>query len=132
MNQDAILRTIDKADKIGIEGVIELLQKPVSQFGADLDKIRAAWIGEFISSRSADGDTEKTLENMRAWFDRAPIVLRRMQMINVLDRVDLGDGYTKLDELIDMDQNEDETWTSTARPKNIGWALDDLIKVLWP
>jgi len=32
-----ILRTVDKVDKIGVCGVIDLLQKPAEQFGAGLD-----------------------------------------------------------------------------------------------
>lgn len=67
-----ILRTVDKLDKIGVPGVIDLLQKPAEKFGANLDPVRAELVGSFLNSRGATNG--ETLENLRAFFPHASLV----------------------------------------------------------
>ena len=121
---DAVLRTIDKCDRIGIEGVVALLQKPESAFGAGLDKITAQWIGQFLGTKGQNND--ETIANMRAWFARASLIQRRLDLMTSLESTDAGDGRTQWDNLIDTPPNGDQSWSNGGRPENIGWALDDI------
>ena len=114
---DAVLRIIDKGGKIGVEGVIALLQKPEAEFGAGLDQFRAEWIGDMCR---ADG-----LEGIKAWFDRAPIIRSRLCMMMALEKAVMSDGRTKWDQLIDMPQSPDNTWQVGMR-LDMAQALDDL------
>ena len=122
-----VLRTIDKADKIGVAGVVELLQRPVEDFGAGLDPVRAALIGRFLETK---GDTnEQTLANMRAWFDHAPQVMRRLDLAVTLDEIAVG-NRTALDVILALPARSDQTWSDGGRPANIGIALDDMIAAM--
>jgi len=116
-----ILRTVDKVDKIGVSGVIGLLQKPAEGFGAGLDPVRAELIGSFLNSRSATNG--ETLENLRAFFPHASLVVRRLRLLVLLEDME---GETAFDRLLAMRPNDDQTWTDGGRPANIAWALDDL------
>lgn len=123
------LRCIDKADKIGIPAVTELLQKPEHEFGAGLDSIRAGMVGLFLTSKGEDN--EKTLANLQDLLSRRlPEIRTRLGMLIELER-NSGDGQeTALDRLLSLSPNDDETWNNGGRPKNIGWALDDLVEAL--
>ena len=116
-----ILRTVDKVDKIGVCGVIDLLQKPAEQFGAGLDPVRAELVGSFLTARGATNG--QTLENLRAWFPRADLVTRRVKLLVLLEDME---GETALDRLLSLRPNDDQTWANDGRPANIAWALDDL------
>ncbi len=117
-----ILRTIDKTDKIGVDGVIELLQKPPEEFGANLLPHEAMLIGEFLRLDK--------LESFPAFLRRASMIRNRFEMMAELERNVHEDGRTSWDHLLDMRENEDETWRDGGRPKNIAWALDDLVAML--
>jgi hypothetical protein len=120
-----ILRSIDKHDKIGTDGVVALLQKPETEFGAGLDPVRAALIGAFLNARGPDNAA--TLANLQAFFLHATRVNRRLQLLVAMDR---GDGETALDRLLAMPPNANNTWENGGRPFNIAWALDDIADAL--
>ena len=126
--EEQLLRTLDKRDKIGIDAVIELLQKPLCEFGADLDPIRAGLIGKF--ARISSKDNFDTISEILEWFDHAPKVMNRFNLMVALEKIEITPGYTLCDRLIDMPPNEDQTWLDHGRPKNIGWALDDILAVI--
>jgi hypothetical protein len=60
-----------------------------------------------------------------------------LQVLREIDKFDkigldgvcamLGDGTTMWDRLLAMTPNDDETWERGGRPKNIAWALDDML-----
>ena len=120
-----ILRSIDKFDKIGRDGVIELLQKPEEEFGAGLDPVSAGLIGLFLDVSGSSN--EETIDNLKAWYNHALKVRTRVGMMVILEESVEPNGTTKWDRLIAMRQNEDETWRDGGRPKNIAFALDDMI-----
>lgn len=123
-----VLRTIDKFDKIGADGVEELLQKSQEEYGAGLDKVRAKMVVEFLTCKGETND--KTLENMKRWFRLMPIIKRRLDLIDYLETEEISPDYTKWDQLLDMPTNEDETWSGNGRPKNIAYTLDDILMFL--
>jgi len=124
-----VLRTIDKADRIGIPATVDLLQQPIAAFGADLDPIQASLIGLFLDTKEKDGDDP--IGHMRAFFSGAARVMARVDMMAFLDQQPPdADGKTALDRLLAIPQNDDETWNAGGRPKNIAWALDDLVRAM--
>ncbi len=122
-----VLRTIDKFDKIGRDGVVELLQKPVAEFGAALDPVRAGLIGLFMDVNGSSN--EQTVQDIGRFFGHAKKVGSRLEMMAVLEETVDDGGITAWDRLLDMPQNEDETWNDGGRPANIGWALDDILEL---
>lgn len=126
-----VLRTIDKADKIGINGVIDLLQKPTAEFGADVDPIRAAFLGMFLKTGELDGG-RRTLAAMENLLDRAPVVRDRLVLMEVLEEtiIDRENDRTLWDELLAMAPNRDMSWRNGGRPENIAWALDDIATLI--
>lgn len=127
---DQILRTIDKHDKLGTDGVVELLQKPPEEFGCDLDPIRAGLIGQFLDCKG--GDNSETLENMREYFSHARRVTARIRLMTAMEQDVEGRDTTPFDDFLAMPANDDETWRNGGRPKNIAWALDDILLKLFP
>jgi hypothetical protein len=126
--QIQVLRTMDKLDRIGTEGVVALLQKPPAEFGAQLDIIQAELIGLFLGTT---GETnEETIRNAEDFRSHAGKVMGRVEMMGFLEGHKVGDGETALDRLLAMPTNDDEVWSPGHRPKNIAWALDDLVSVL--
>jgi hypothetical protein len=137
--QTQVLRTMDKADKIGIAGVVEQLQRPAEQFGAGLTRTQARMIGAFMATKGADNYA--TLANMRAWFAEATafnaaittaaqdlMIVERCRLVNLLDdEIVFSDGTTGLDRLMAMPTNADQTWRDGGRPENIAWAIDDIL-----
>jgi len=124
MNDIQVLRCIDKCDKIGVDEVVMLLQKPDNEFGANLDAVRANLIGQFLQSRGSD---EQILQKMRDFFSHANRVMARLHMITFLENDEREDGTTGFDLLLNMRPNDDETWADGGRPKNITFAIDDII-----
>jgi hypothetical protein len=122
-----VLRTIDKHDKIGTEGVVALLQKPPAEFGASLDPVTAGLVGQFLSIKGATN--EETLDRLRSFFTHAGRVSSRLRLMAELERAETALGVTKWDELLDMPPNGNQTWDNGGRPENIGWALDDILDV---
>lgn len=124
--QIQILRCIDKADKIGRDGVVALLQQPAEDYGAGLDPVRANLIGLYLDTK---GETdEATIENLSKFFARASRVRARLDMMANLEEIEASDGTTAWDRLLAMPANTDQTWNNGGRPENIAWALDDLVK----
>lgn len=122
------LRTIDKFDKIGRDGVVDLLQKDTDEFGANLDPVSAGLIGLFLDT---DGATnEETLDNVKKFFKHAGRVRSRLQLMIALEETVDSDGKTKWDRLLEMQPNDDESWNDGGRPANIAWALDDMVEVM--
>lgn len=122
------LRSIDKFDKIGRGGVVELLQKPEEEFGANLDPVQAELIGMFLDVNGATN--EETLNNMAEFFQHAGRIRTRVDLMVLLDSSEDASGKTKWDHLLAMRTNEDQTWRDGARPANVAWALDDMVKAL--
>lgn len=116
-----ILRCIDKTDKLGKDGVVELLQKPLSEFGADLDPVFAGVVGMLLHA---------DLNSVRNVLLRASRVRSRLALIVLLDETQHEDKPTALDYLISMPTNRDNTWSNGGRPENIAWALDDILELL--
>lgn len=59
-----------------------------------------------------------------------PTVNDRLAMMARLEEKVIGPaGYTAWDAVLDMQANDDETWARGGRPRNIGFALDDLIEL---
>lgn len=123
-----ILRTIDKFDKIGRDGVVELLQKPAEEFGADLDPVRAAMVGLFLDSAVGDSN-EQTIANIERTMAHIAKIRGRLDLMCKLEDtvVDARAGETAWDRLLNMPVNADNTWTGRGRPRNVAWALDDLL-----
>ncbi len=119
----AVLRSLDKADKLGRAGVVELLQKPFDEFGANLDPITAELLGQYVDCSGASN--EQTLRKLNAFLPHAEGVRRRLDLIVLLDATPV-DGVTGWDFLLEMRPNEDGTWRDGGRPANIAWALDDI------
>ena len=127
---DQVLREIDKIDRVGIDGVRQRLTTgTVDESGArlpglGLSSMQAEIILSFVDQLFGSG-----VVGMRTWFNVVPC---RIQTMAVLKSVEIAPGYTLLDKLIDMPVTEDGFWSDGARPKNIGWALDDLAEILLP
>lgn len=123
-----VLRTIDKFDRIGRDGVVELLQKPEGEFGAGLDPVRAELVGQLFDTK---GQTNReTLENLTRYIKHAGRVGLRLRIMTYLETQEIKDGYTMWDRLIDMPTSPDETWQNGMRPENLGWALDDIAALI--
>jgi hypothetical protein len=123
-----VLRTIDKYDKIGEEGIEVLLQKPLEEFGANLDPIRAELITRFVAVKGVNNSD--TLDKMSKSLEHCGKVMARVNLMAALDSiVDCGEK-TAWDRLLETRRNDDETWTDGGRPANIGWALDDIIEAM--
>ncbi len=130
--QIQVLRTIDKLDKVGLEGVEKLLTTGLMDAsgsfipGCGLDPIQTHLLMGFLATKA---DTnEATLKAMSAWFDHAQQVRSRVDMMVFLEDTDIGHGRTAWDRLLETRTNADETWSEGGRPANIAWVLDDLIK----
>ncbi len=129
INQEIqVLRTIDKLDRLGLPEVIRLLGEKEENYGANLDKIQITVITDFFQ---VSGNTNKeTISNLKSFFAKTKLINERMSLIAFFENIIVEDGYTLWDYIIDIPTNEDETWSNGKRPKNIGWALDDLFKII--
>lgn len=121
-----VLRTLDKFDAIGRDGVVELLQKPAAEFGADLDPVQAGLVGLFLDCSGTSN--KQTIDKVKRWFANARNVRSRVDMMALLEGH--GEGETAFDRLLRMPANDDNTWSDGRRPRNIAWALDDLATAL--
>lgn len=113
-----VLREIDKADKIGRDGVFAMLTTGrTDASGAFVKGVgMQPFQAEFICSAVFGGGLDHT----------ARIVLR----VDLMAALDRGDGETAWDRLLSMPANDDETWRNGGRPRNIGWALDDIVAAI--
>ncbi|MEN0039851.1 MAG: hypothetical protein AAF764_00800 [Pseudomonadota bacterium] len=128
-----VLRTIDKMDKIGLNGVREKLQAPREEFGAELHPIQAELLCNFI--RPDDGPHGGcTIETLMARCKHLTLVSSRFKLIELLDgkATEDADGQTAWDRLLSMPVCARQSWENGCRPENIGWALDDLTQTILP
>ena len=123
-----VFRTIDKFDKLGKDGVIELIQKPVSEFGANLMPWQAVLIGEIFDTKGAFNN--ETLSNLSKYMKRVGMVSARFKLMTFLEENVGNDRLTAWDRLLGMKPNVNETWDFGGRPANIAWAIDDIIGII--
>lgn len=113
-----ILRSLDKHDRLGDEGVFELLttgrKDESGSFteGCGLSNSRAAFLVAFLN------------------VGKDNLIANRFWLMSKLEESETESGETQWDILLNMRVNEDNTWENYGRPNNIGWALDDLYKIL--
>lgn len=108
------LRTIDKVDRIGWDGVQKILTEPLPQ-GPGLHPTQAALLCGILKAKN--------------YITSAPMLLDRINIMTALDADTTKDasGRTAWERLLEMPANADETWNDGKRPANIAWALDDLV-----
>lgn len=96
-DRDAVLRTIDKFDKIGAAGVQELLGKGrLDASGAYIDGVglsadQAAPVVAFLTSKGADGGT--TLRNLREAIGASAIGLEGIAELETMADLFTASGY---------------------------------------
>jgi len=112
-----VLREIDKIDRLGLQTVQENLVNV-----AGVHPIQAIAIIRLFDGTFGDG-----LDSIEKWH---ATIGTRFDLMAMLESTPTENGYTAWDELLDMKQNQDQTWSDGGRPQNIGWALDDLVKML--
>lgn len=133
-----ILREIDKLDRIGLDGVCAMLGEGMEDSsgafnpGVGLLPIQVSMIRYFLEGYDKEKTNEEALDEISEKLDRLSKVKSRIDLMTILEDtiVNLETGETYWDRFISMNGNEDETWSKDGRPKNIGWALDDLIEGL--
>lgn len=124
-----VLREIDKLDRIGVDGVCAMLGDGVRDSsgafnkGVGLHPLQIGIIREFLE---IGGDNP--LGYLSEFFSKISLVRTRVALMAALEDTTLPDGSTAWDRLIAMRENEDNTWSDGGRPRNIAWALDDLIE----
>ena len=121
-----VLREIDKLDKIGPDGVRAMLTTGAMDASGAFNKGVGLhpFQAEFLIS-AISGNREDPLGHMRR-------LCNRMDMLVALEEtvLDAQTGETAWERLLAMPRNADETWGQNSRPANIGWALDDLVKIV--
>lgn len=123
-----VLREIDKWDKVGREGVKKRLTTGLTDesgaviAGVGLHIVQAEAIVALLDQRFGEG-----VNGMARWFN---LIGTRFALMTALEGISPSDGRTMWDDLIDMPVNDDETWSEGRRPKNIGWALDDIAEAV--
>ena len=124
------LRTIDKMDRIGLDGVCDLLAKPAEEYGAGLADYQVQMVRFFFapSSRSDDSGTV-SLDEMRSRLKHLYKVKSRLVMIALLEEGGEDGRETALDRLLAMRVSDDQSWSNGQRPANIAWAIDDLVQL---
>ena len=119
-----VLREIDKLDKVGPIGVFARLTAGLT------DTSGAAIEGAGLTNKQA----LIIMAGIASPISSSPVVRKvsgRIAMMVALEKIETDDtGYTAWDRLIDMPVNDDETWSEGRRPRNIGWALDDIVALL--
>lgn len=119
-----ILREIDKLDRIGPDGVKQMLTTGMTDSsgafnkGVGLDNFTADYLLAICSQSGP-----RCLENIVQLNSRINLMIK-------LEETVIEGNYTAWDRLIKMTPNQDQTWNNNGRPANIGWALDDLIEFI--
>lgn len=122
------LRTIDKWDKLGRDGVLALLQKDRAEFGSELQFWQAALLVDFIGSPTTGLDPKVIETKLR---DMTRIRSRFGLMAGLdSDATACPAGKTAWDRLIEMPTCKNQAWGNGCRPANIAWALDDIAAFL--
>lgn len=116
-----ILREIDKLDRIGIDGVYSMLTKGMLDKSVSFNK--GVGLHPFQSNFIIACITAKKLDFISQLFSRINLMV-------TLEKIQINENETAWDKLINMEQNKDNTWKNNKRPENIGWALDDLLRIL--
>jgi hypothetical protein len=120
------LRTLDKRDRLGVDATVELLQQDMP-VGPGLDPVRAELVKRFLVIGGGDG--AGVIEEIGSWFEEVRTVSLRLELMVALDSGQtMVEGKSAWDRLLELPPNADETWRDGGRPRNIGWALDDLIE----
>jgi hypothetical protein len=107
-----ILREVDKLDRVGAEGVFDRLTK-----GAKDES------GAFVPGVGLPAGKAALLLGMIA----GKPIIDRIAVMHALESHENPDGSTAWDEFLALPTNVDNTWRDGKRPKNIAWAIDDLI-----
>lgn len=130
MNESMLqaLRTIDKVDRLGVDGVRALLVKPLGgdDFGAGLQPWQAEILCRLLDLRSSPQAT--IIPDLMAYLRTVDRVAGRIRLMAVMEGLTVQ-AATVWDHLLAMPGNVDNTWgpDGKSRPANIGWALDDII-----
>lgn len=130
-----ILRQIDKFDKIGIDGVCAMLGDGLTDKsgafnkGAGLLPIQVSIIRLFLES----GREAKTYEEQLNAFAETEKHIRcahnRIELMAKLEESVIDEhGATAWDRFLALRPNADNSWSDGGRPKNVGWALDDILE----
>ena len=140
MDQQAVqvMREIDKLDKIGLDGVCAMLGDGLKDTsgafnkGVGLDPLRIGMIRLFFEESAAhEGSTnDQRLEQLEKAMGRVSQVRNRIDMMIALEEHIYADGSTAWDRLLSMPACDRDTWENGKRPKNVAWALDDIVKVI--
>ncbi len=110
-----VLRTLDKADRDAPLVIFEKLTTGHKDgSGAFIDGCGLT-NGQAIALIAFLGKDRKIA-------DRIDLMCRLEDAV-----IDDRTGETALDRLLTMPVSNDESWNDGKRPKNIGWALDDLM-----
>lgn len=123
------LRTMDKFDKIGAAGVVELLQKPFEDFGANLTKEQAEIIGFFVSLRGVDN--RETISNLVNLFSPNRRLPARLDLLDLLEATPHDEHGDWLGYYLALPANKDQTWGRGGRPANVAWMLDDMVRLVF-
>lgn len=97
-----VLRSIDKKDRIGIEGVFDLLtvgrkdQSGDWTPGVGLTSAQAGAIVAFLLSGEGDSEGRR--------------IANRMRLMCALEEIEVGGGFTAWDRFLSIQPNEDQTW----------------------
>lgn len=139
-NQDnlQILREIDKLDKIGLDGVCAMLGEGLKDAsgafnkGVGLMPMQVAMYRYFFESTAGLTDNQDILAALEGALIHLDKVRTRIDLMALLEErvVDAETGKTLWDHLLNMAANTDQTWSNGGRPENVGWALDDLVKII--
>ena len=98
VNRDAVLRTIDKFDKVGSKGVLELLTRGrLDQSGAYIDgvglsELDASRIIEFMLSRGQTNS--QTIANLRSIIDYSEIGMEGVDELEEIAKLLEAQGYS--------------------------------------
>ncbi len=128
------LREIDKLDKIGIDGVCLMLGGGLHDTSGAFNKgigllpIEVGMIRLFLAETTGHDSNEETLASLNEIMGRLTQIRGRIDLMCLLEE-NVVNGTTSWDRLLAMPTNENNTWNG-GRPKNIAWALDDLIAVI--